>query len=56
MLEMKRLQDGKQKSALPIAMSRASRFVEIAIKTTFSYGGDTRFGVMLESAMPFLKI
>ena len=40
--------------SLPIAMSRASRFVEIAIKTTFSYGGDTRFGVMLESAMPFL--
>ncbi len=35
-------------------MSRASRFVEIAIKTTFSYGGDTRLGVMLESAMPFL--
>lgn len=27
--------------SLPIAMSRASRFVEIAIKTTFSYGGDT---------------
>ena len=40
--------------SLPIAMSRASRFVEIAIKTTFSYGGDTRLGVMLESAMPFL--
>lgn len=40
--------------SLPIAMSRASRFVEIAIKTTFSYGGDTRHGVMLESAMPML--
>ena len=40
--------------SLPIAMSRSSRFVEIAIKTTFSYGSDTRFGVMLESAMPFL--
>ena len=40
--------------SLPMAMSRASRFVEIAIKTTFSYGGDTRLGVMLESAMPFL--
>lgn len=40
--------------SLPMAMSRASRFVEIAIRTTFSYGGDTRLGVMLESAMPFL--
>ncbi len=40
--------------SLPISMSRASRFVEISIKTTFSYGSDTRFGVMLESAMPFL--
>lgn len=40
--------------SLPIAMSRASSFVEIAIKTTFSYGSDPRYGVMLETALPFL--
>ncbi len=40
--------------SLPIAMSRATRFLEIAIKTTFSYGTDPRFGVMLESAIPYL--
>ncbi|MBQ7083308.1 MAG: bifunctional hydroxymethylpyrimidine kinase/phosphomethylpyrimidine kinase, partial [Oscillospiraceae bacterium] len=40
--------------SLPIAMARASRFVEQAIKTTFSYGTDTRFGVMLEAVMPAL--
>lgn len=40
--------------SLPMAMSRASSFVEIAIKTTFSYGSDPRYGVMLEYAMPFL--
>ena len=40
--------------SLPIAMARASRFVEQAIKTTFAYGTDTRFGVMLEAVMPAL--
>lgn len=40
--------------SLPMAMDRASRFAEIAIKTTFSYGTDTRHGVMLERALPYL--
>lgn len=40
--------------SLPMAMDRASHFVEIAIKTTFSYGTDSRYGVMLESALPWL--
>lgn len=40
--------------SLSIAMGRASRFVEHAIKTTFSYGTDTRYGVMLEQALPEL--
>lgn len=40
--------------SLSIAMGRASNFVELAIKTTFSYGTDTRYGVMLEQALPWL--
>lgn len=40
--------------SLPIAMNRAAKFVEIAVKTTFSCGSDTRYGVMLESALPYL--
>lgn len=40
--------------SLPMAMNRATRFLEIAIKTTFSYGTDTRYGIMLESALPYL--
>lgn len=40
--------------SLPIAMSRATQFLEKAIKTTFSYGADTRHGVMLEMAIPTL--
>lgn len=40
-----------QGDSLPIAMDRATRFVELAIKTTFSYGTDTRHGVMLERAL-----
>ncbi|MBR5485493.1 MAG: pyridoxamine kinase [Oscillospiraceae bacterium] len=40
--------------SLPIAMSRATQFLERAIKTTFSYGTDTRHGVMLESAISIL--
>lgn len=40
--------------SLPIAMSRATQFLERAIKTTFSYGTDTRHGVMLETAIPTL--
>lgn len=34
--------------SLPMAMDRAARFVEQAIKTTYSYGADPRHGVMLE--------
>ncbi len=41
-------------ASLPIAMSRAAAFVELAVKTTFSYGSDPRFGVMLESVLPSL--
>lgn len=40
--------------SLPMAMDRATRFAEIAIKTTFSYGTDPRHGVMLERALPYL--
>lgn len=40
--------------SLPIAMERATRFLELAIKTTFSYGTDPRFGVMLERSLPWL--
>ena len=40
--------------SLPIAIERASRFVERVIKTTFSYGTDTRYGVMLERVLPSL--
>lgn len=40
--------------SLPIAMDRATRFVELAIQTTFSYGTDTRHGVMLERALEWL--
>lgn len=40
--------------SLPIAMDRATRFVELAIQTTFSYGTDTRHGVMLEKALQWL--
>ncbi len=40
--------------SLPIAMERATRFLEIAIRTTFSYGTDPRHGVMLESCLSWL--
>ncbi len=40
--------------SLPIAMDRATQFVELAIKTTFSYGSDTRYGVMLEKNLGWL--
>lgn len=41
--------------SLPIAMERATRFLEIAIKTTYSYGTDTRYGVMLEKSLCWLN-
>lgn len=40
--------------SLSMAMGRATSFEEIAIKTTFSYGTDPHYGVMLESALPWL--
>lgn len=40
--------------SLPIAMSRATYFLEYAIKTTFGYGSDAREGVMLEKCLPML--
>lgn len=42
--------------SLPIAMDRATRFVELAIKTTYSYGTDTRYGVMLEKSLHWLTL
>lgn len=40
--------------SLPMAMERASRFLELAIKTTYSFGTDPRHGVMLEKALRWL--
>ena len=40
--------------SLPIAMGRATYFVEQCIKTTFSYSTDTRHGVMLEKELAVL--
>lgn len=37
--------------SLPMAMERATKFLELAIKTTYSYGADTRYGVMLEKCL-----
>ncbi len=41
-------------ASLPIAMGRATDFAELCVKTTFSYGSDTREGVMLESVLGHL--
>ncbi len=41
--------------SLPIAMERATRFLELVIRKTFSYHTDTRFGVMLESSLSWLS-
>ena len=40
--------------SLPMAMGRATYFVERCIKTTFSYSSDTRYGVMLEKELAAL--
>lgn len=37
-----------QNDSLPMAMERATQFTQKAIKTTYGYGTDPRFGVMLE--------
>ncbi len=41
--------------SLPIAMNRATAFLELLIKTTYSYGTDQREGVMLEQCLGFLS-
>ncbi|MCH5348117.1 MAG: pyridoxamine kinase [Oscillospiraceae bacterium] len=40
--------------SLPIAMNRATAFLEIAIKTTYSYSTEVRDGIMLENCLDFL--
>lgn len=40
--------------SLPIAMQRATQFIELAIQITFDCGTDTRYGVMFEHALPYL--
>ena len=40
--------------SLPIAMERSTRFLELAINTTYSYGGDSREGVMFEKSLSWL--
>ena len=40
--------------SLPMAMDRATRYVELTIKTTFSYSPDPRYGVMLERTLEWL--
>lgn len=40
--------------SLPMAIDRATRFLELTIKTTYSYGADTRHGVMLEKSLRWL--
>lgn len=40
--------------SLPIAMNRAAAFLELAIKTTYSYSTDARDGIMLERCLDFL--
>ncbi len=40
--------------SLPMAMDRATRYIELTIKTTYGYSGDTREGVMLENTLSWL--
>ncbi|MEG2429774.1 MAG: pyridoxamine kinase, partial [Oscillospiraceae bacterium] len=40
--------------SLAIAMERATRFLELTIKTTYSYGTESRNGVMLEKNLGWL--
>ena len=41
--------------SLPIALERATRFLEIAIKTTYGYGTDPRYGVLFEQNLGWLS-
>jgi len=43
-----------QGDSLPMAMDRAARYVELTIKTTYSYSPDPREGVMLERTLEWL--
>lgn len=43
-----------QGDSLPIAIERASRFISLAIRTTYGYCADTREGIMLEKVLPAL--
>lgn len=40
--------------SLPLAMNRASSFLELAIKTTYGYSSDTREGILLEMCLHYL--
>ena len=40
--------------SLPLAMNRATSYMEIAIKTTYGYSSDTREGIMLEDCLGYL--
>lgn len=40
--------------SLPLAMARASRFVEIAVSTAYGYNCEPREGVMVEKSLPWL--
>lgn len=40
--------------SLPISMERSTRFLELAINTTYSYGTDSREGVMFEKSLAWL--
>lgn len=42
--------------SLAIAMERATRFLELTIKTTYSYGSDPKEGVMLEKNLTWLAV
>ncbi len=43
-----------QGDSLPMAMDRATRYVELTIKTTYGYSTDPREGVLLEQTLPWL--
>lgn len=40
--------------SLPLAICRATTFVQLCVKTTYGYGSDPRFGVLLEKNLPWL--
>ena len=40
--------------SLAIAIERATRFLELTIKATYSYGTDPKEGILLERNLPWL--